>query len=549
MGAVAAVVEDTVDGVIDVAGDVVESVGAAVEDVANVTVQVAVEVGNVVQAVIDDPLPVLIAVAGQAVGIPAPLTMGALTAARGGDLEDIALSMGTAYFAPTVGGAISSTVSEVFIEAGMNEAFTQVASNSISKGLVNGTIAEIKGGSFEDGFAGGLTGGLVAGGVGEVGSYVKDDVIALAQESGLDLKDATSLYNAGTRAVTAGVTSEVTGRNDFVTSFTNSAVGSSIDYGARELNSTIDEQFRTAATDWNEKDQGENPIDVSIVGQGIPNDVVSQVQLSEIGVDNTPDITNTPDTTNDIGAFFESTEVQPATSNIPFFQDSSLAQAPQGETENDFTEFFGAQPSVVNKTAVADATEDVGDVPESVSDIAETLPNVEGAVASTEPQGALSTMAEATAPAVISEAPVSENLLTAGLSAEQPAGGLNAVSQPTTPEEKMASSMGLKPTDITKPIVSTVGNLLKQTLTQKKPPVRRAPAPRPVGGLQTAGTRLTPTKAPPARMDIANLIPIQKAAPVQKTAVAAPAKTLGKDAKLTPITNIASLTSQVKKAG
>jgi hypothetical protein len=28
-----------------------------------------------------------------------------------------------------------------------------------------------------------------------------------------------------------------------------------------------------------------------------------------------------------------------------------------------------------------------------------------------------------------------------------------------------------------------------------------------------------------------------------------PAKTLGKDAKLTPITNIASLTSQVKKTG
>jgi hypothetical protein len=154
-------------------------------------------------------------------------------------------------------------------------------------------------------------------------------------------------------------------------------------------------------------------------------------------------------------------------------------------------------------------------------------------------------------PAVVSEAPVSENLLTAGLAAEKPEGGLNAVAQAdqATPEAKMASSMGLKATDFTRPMVATVGNLLKQTLTQKKPPVRRAPAPRPVGGLQTAGTRLAPTKAPPARMDIANLIPIQKAAPVQKTAVAAPAKTLGKDAKLTPITNIAGLTSLVKKTG
>jgi hypothetical protein len=43
--------------------------------------------------------------------------------------------------------------------------------------LVNGTVAEIKGGSFEDGFAGGFTGGMVAGGVREVGNYVKPDII------------------------------------------------------------------------------------------------------------------------------------------------------------------------------------------------------------------------------------------------------------------------------------------------------------------------------------------------------------------------------------
>ena len=526
------------DAVGSVAGAVFDVVGSAVEAVGDVVEKVVDTVGNVVQAVIDDPVPVLLSVAGSFVGIPPAVTMGAITAARGGDLEDVALSMGTAYFAPTAGGAIASTVTDTFIEAGMNEAFTEVASNSISKGLVNGTIAEIKGGSFEDGFAGGFTGGLVAGGVGEVGSYVKDDVIQLAQDSGLDLKDATSLYNAGTRAVTAGVTSEVTGRGDFITSFTNSAIGSGVDAGTRSLNNTIDEQFRTAATDWNEKNSEGSPIEVAITGAGIPNDVVSQVQVSDIGVDNTPDETSNAST------LFDNTQGQPATSNISVLQDSGLAQAPEGETENDFAELFGAQPNAVNKTAVAGATGDATDVPESVSDIAETLPNVEGAVASTEPQGALSTMAGSTTPAALSEAPVSENLLTAGLSAEQPAGGLNAVSQPTTPEEKMASSMGLKPTDITKPVVATVGNLLKQSLTQQKKPAPRAPV-RPTGGLQMASAQAPrkPTAPPPAKMDVSKLIPIQKATPL------APPKTLASTAKLSPVTNIAGLTSLVKKTG
>jgi len=553
MGAVVSFVEDTFDFV----GDVFEAVGDVVEDVVDVVGDVIDKVGDVVQAVIDDPVPVLLSVAGSFVGIPPAITMGAITAARGGDLEDIALSMGTAYFAPQVGSALSSTVSSAFIDAGFNEAFSEVASNSISKGLVNGTVAEIKGGSFEDGFAGGFTGGMVQGGVGEVGSYVKDDVIALAQESGLDLKDATSLYNAGTRAVSAGVTSEITGRGDFATSFSNSVVGSGIDAGTRSLNSTIDEQFRTAATDWNEKDKEGEPVNVSITGAGIPNDVVSQVQVSDIGVDNTPD-TNTIDTASVLADSSDTTGKpvgETATSDISILPETQLAQAPIGETETDFADLIGTQTPTSSNTVLAETTE----VPESVIDIAENLTDVEPigtvTVESAEPKGALTTMAEATTPvvdldtskpAVVSEAPVAENLLTAGLNQEKPEGGLNAVAQAeqATPEAKMASSMGLKPTDITKPMVATVGSLLKQSLSQQKRPVQRAPV-RPVGGLQMAGAKPAVRKpvAPPAKMDVAKLIPIQKAAPV------GPPKTLASTAKLSPVTNIAGLTSMLKKTG
>jgi len=547
MSAVVNAVMSVVESVVDAVGDVVEAVGDVVEKVVDT-------VGNVVQAVIDDPLPVLLSVAGSFVGIPPAITMGAITAARGGDLEDIALSMGTAYFAPQVGSALSSTVSSAFIDAGFNEAFTEVASNSISKGLVNGTIAEIKGQDFNDGFAGGFTGGLVAGGVAEVGSYVKDDVIALAQESGLDLKDATSLYNAGTRAVSAGITSEITGNGTFATSFTNSALGSGINAGTASLNSTIDDQFKTAATDWNEKDKEGDKVDTTVTGAGIPNDVVGQVTVSSIGVDATAD-TNIVDTKDanavDTATVLSDTSTdkdsdKTATSNISVLP-TTLAQAPTGETVTDFTDIVGTQ-TPTGDTVVASTT---GDVPESVVDIAETLPTSDTVVASTEPKGGLTTLAEATTPVVdvtdttkptvVSEAPVSENLLVSGLAPDQPVGGLNAVAQTTTPEDKMASSLGLKPTDITKPVVATVGSLLKQGLTQKRP-VARAPV-RPAGGLQMASAKPVVRKAvaPPAKMDIAKLIPIQKAT--------TPPTTLASNAKLSPVTNIAGLSSMLKKTG
>jgi hypothetical protein len=560
MGAVVSFVEDTFDAV----GDVFEAVGDVVEDVVDVVGDVVDKVGDVVQAVIDDPLPVLLSVAGSFAGIPPMVTMGAITAARGGDLEDIALSMGTAALGSAAGAgftnSLSSTFSSTFVEAGVNETFAQVASDSITKGLVNGTISEIRGGSFEDGFAGGAIGGLVAGGVGEVGDYVKPDIVELAMDSGLDLSDATSLYNAGTRAISAGVTSEITGRGDFATSFANSAVGSTIDAGGRSLNASIDEQFASAAYDWNKEDREGEMINTTAVGAGIPDDLVGQVTVSGYGVDNTPEGLDTASVMEEM--YSEDTSGQNATSDISTLARVDLNDAPQGETTTDFADLIGTESPVSGETVLAENT----DVPESVIDLAETFTGDEPqgmvTVESAEPKGALATMAESTVPSVdldvtkpsvVSEAPVADNLLTAGLSEEKPEGGLNAVSQSAqaTPENKMATSLGLKPTDITKPMVATVGSLLKQSLSQQKRPAQRAPmqrtAQRPAGGLQMASAKPAPRKpTPPPRMDVAKLIPIQKATPATPVA---PPKTLASTAKLSPVSNIAGLTSMVKKTG
>jgi hypothetical protein len=561
MSAVVDAVVGVVESVVDAVGDVVEAVGDVVEDVVDT-------VGNVVQAVIDDPLPVLLSVAGSFVGIPPAVTMGAITAARGGDLEDIALSMGTAYFAPQVGSAISGTVSSAFIDAGFNEAFTQVASDSISKGLVNGTIAEIKGGDFEDGFAGGFTGGMVAGGVGEVASYVQDDVIQLGLDNGLDLRDATSVYNAGVKAVSAGVTSEVTGKGDFVTSFTNSAVGSGVDAGTRSLNVTIDEQFNTAATSWDE--EGEK-VDTTVTGAGIPDDIVGQVTVSSIGVDATAD-TNIIDTktdstvdtsnvladttTDDSGetAVSDVSVLPTTTANTATSDTTTLAQAPTAESTIDFADLIDTSTGGSDDVVLADTT-DVTEVPAEVADIADTVtttaetPTTQGAlttVAESKPVDSLDVVTPDTTAvtgSTVTEAPIAGNLLTEGLNTEQPVGGLNAVAK--TADDKMATSLGLKPTDITKPIVATVGNLLKSTLKQGTKPPARTMARKPAGALSTMAkvNKPRPMNMPPARVDVAKLIPIQKATAMQ------PAKTLASTAKLSPVSNIAGLTSLVKKTG
>jgi hypothetical protein len=563
-----------VEAISDAVSDVFEAVGDVVEDVVEFVGEAVEKVGDVVQAVIDDPLPVLLSVAGSFVGIPPFVTMGAVTAARGGDLEDIALSMGTAYFAPQVGSALSSTVSSAFIDAGFNEAFTQVASDSISKGLVNGTIAEIKGGSFDDGFAGGFTGGLVQGGVGEVASYVKPDVVELALDSGFNLNEATSIFNAGVKAVSAGVTSEITGKGDFATSFTNSAIGSGVDSGVRSLNATIDTEFNTAATGWNEASDDGDEVDTTVVGGGIPSTLVGEVTVSSIGFDTTADdsLTTTGTTTGtttstvnndstiDTASVLtdDDTSGKTAVSNVSVLPTTTagattLTQAPTAESTIDFEDLISTTTGDSDDTVLTENTDVT--VPTDVADIADTVTTTTETPAT---QGALTTVADATkstdvldvatpdstvaTDTTVTEAPVAGNLLTTGLPAEQPIGGLNAVSTKTA-DEKMADSLGLKPTDITKPIVATVGNLLKSTLKQGTRPQARTVAKRPAGALQTMAKAPRPKGLPPARMDVSKLMPIQKATPV------APQKTLASTAKLSPVSNIAGLTSLVKKTG
>ena len=204
MGFVAAFVED----VGDIIGDTFEAVGDIVEDTTEFIGDAIEKIGDTIEAIVEDPLPTLLMIAGSAVGIPPYVTSAIITAARGGDLGDIALSAGTAYLGAELGGqfqtsSIAGSLSSTLVESGVDTAIASTVTTSIGKGLVNGAVAELKGGDFVDGFTGGLVGSVVGAGVQEVTSIVSDAFATTATEAVTSFDGTTN--------------------NDIVTAFDNSS--------------------------------------------------------------------------------------------------------------------------------------------------------------------------------------------------------------------------------------------------------------------------------------------------------------------------------------
>jgi hypothetical protein len=296
MSAVFKFVEEVVEDVVDAVGDVVESVVDVVGD--------ALEfVGDTVQAVLDDPLPVLLSVAGSFIGIPPMVTNALVTAGRGGDLGDIALSMGTSYFAPAATNAISSTLSSTIGSSIINETVSNTVVDAVSRGLVSGTIAELRDGDFTDGFAGGFVGTVVGAGVNELSNFVSENVL-------VDLPDLGAFGTIAEKAITSGITAEITDRTDFNTAFTSSFINNTANVGANYLTSTISEQFNATATadqTLNNIEDDTDYVDISTplddswndtsgvvgTGAGIPDELVDEVEVSNIGQD-TPSIEDDP---------------------------------------------------------------------------------------------------------------------------------------------------------------------------------------------------------------------------------------------------------------
>lgn len=553
MSAVVEFVSDVVEDVVDAVGDVVEAVGDFVED--------AVEtVGNVVEAVIEDPLPVLLSVAGSFVGIPPMVTSAAITAARGGDLEDIVLSAGTAYFAPTATNAISSTLSASIGDAIINETVSNVVVDGISKGLVNGVVSEVRGGDFEDGFAGAFTGTVVGAGVGEVSDFVSEEVLT-------DLPDMGQFGTIAEKALTSGITAELTGRGDFDVAFTNSMINGTANLGANYLTSSIDQQFKATANteleivgseEGNKEDRDllVTELDDSWAqttgavgtGAGIPDEIVDEVQVSDIG-QQTPSTQEDPLMVESMSDDSLATDMAGYESPDEYLQ-AEADQAAPVEDVSDLASGYGVEmpaPTIteaqqdtatplyqeeplVSEQIAAQAGEEMPLAPKAqplgglaaVAQAPDVYEGVTDSLVKPQAEESVVDVAGEQAPGIGMKAPLGG--LAAGLVAPQ--GGQSAISGALNQILKPAIRQG-----ITKTLRGTPSR-----------PVAKRPAP-PTQARVTPG-RMTPAQVAAARQ----ATPTPSVAPKPTQARVAPPKK--KDvATLTPVTNIAGLTSLLKSKG
>lgn len=179
-----------VEAVSNVVEDVVEGVGDVVEDVVEVVEDVAGEVSNVVedtfQAIKEDPVSFAIQLAATAVGIPPPVTAAAITAAKGGDIEDIGKAALAAAIAPEVGKAAGQVVARSVADTALNQTLQQTLTNAAASAAAGATSAVIQGGDIGQtalmGAAGGAAGTLAGIGAAELGAGEK--LVEYAERAG-----------------------------------------------------------------------------------------------------------------------------------------------------------------------------------------------------------------------------------------------------------------------------------------------------------------------------------------------------------------------------
>jgi hypothetical protein len=538
MSAVVSFVSDVVESVVDAVGDVVETVVDVVDK--------AVEfVGDTVQAVLDDPLPVLLSIAGSFVGIPPMVTNAFITAARGGDLGDIALSVGTAYFAPTVSNSISSTLSASIGDALINETVSNVVVDGISKGLVNGTISEIRGGDFGDGFAGGFTGTIVGSGVGEVSNFVSDTVFE-------ELPDMGKFGDYAEKALTSGITAEITGRGSFDTAFTNSVINSTANAGANYATSAISDQFNVTATTDQEitgAEEGDTEDERFLLtelddswaetsgmkgtGAGLPDEIVEEVEPSAIGQE-------TPSTQDDPMLIEAIAKDEEGTGLIGYdepdqFGDSSLAAIGEPEDVSDLeVEYAQEEPLAAMPEA---SPEILGGLPadESEDSIYEMPALEERRPAQARPEDVYDEFTKnLVAPAAEDAiADISDELIQPLDVAGKPLGGLQ------TPLMQDAGTAGKTV------MTGALNQILKPAIRQGITKSLRRPTTRPM----TQAPARVAAKTPPKKLSPTQMAAMQSKAPAQKVDINTLAPTKKPVAqkvdvsKLSPLTDITSLSA------
>jgi hypothetical protein len=189
--------------------------------------QAANFVGETVETIVKDPLPFIATVALTSVGVPPPLASAAVTAARGGSMEDIVVA-GVATYA---GGEVGKAAGAGATSAGASATIAKIAASAAGASTAVVVAGTASGKSLDESLKDGLTAGALAGATTGVIEYGKE---ALAPpETGQGIKavpgKGTELFGDQTKVSGTGLTEKVpTGGGQGLTVDTSAALPSSL---------------------------------------------------------------------------------------------------------------------------------------------------------------------------------------------------------------------------------------------------------------------------------------------------------------------------------
>lgn len=185
-GAVSSVVEVVSDAVSDV-GDVVSDAGSWIDD-------------NVIQPVKNDPINSAIKIGAYYFGGPiaGSLATAGITAAQGGDLEDIAKSAATSYVAGQAGSQVGGAVGGEIAGQTGSQAAGQIAGGAAGGAAAGATGSALSGGNVGQGFLTGLITGGVNSGVNTAGNAISNAYYTGSDSGTYQMGDNFQIFDDGT---------------------------------------------------------------------------------------------------------------------------------------------------------------------------------------------------------------------------------------------------------------------------------------------------------------------------------------------------------------
>lgn len=185
-GAVSSVVEVVSDAVSDV-GNVISDAGSWIDD-------------NVIQPVKDDPINSAIKIGAYYFGGPiaGSLATAGITAAQGGDLEDIAKSAATSYAAGQVGGAVGGEVGSSVAGQTGSQAAGQIIGSAAGGAAGGATGQALSGGNVGQGFLTGLISGGVNAGVNQGANAISNAYYTGSDSGTYQMGDNFQIFDDGT---------------------------------------------------------------------------------------------------------------------------------------------------------------------------------------------------------------------------------------------------------------------------------------------------------------------------------------------------------------